>query len=216
MVWLEELTLFDNADLDEQLNTVSYLDMVLDTIALNKNINPKYKKQHDEYLEIIEIYKKNVEIYDGLNELKDIRMKSFLKLLSRQRYFDEFCKFLKKEYAEESLMFYKDVVEFRKEFNSDYPIRTKEVYEVAYKIYCKYIKENSEFAINIPSEIKNKIDQTFYTNNVDQFLFTDAKVCVLKLMLNDNFGRFIETDEGRRIWNKVKSRSERSLASMSD
>lgn len=214
MVWLEELTLFDNIELDEQLSTITCLDMVLETIAANNNIDPKYKKQHDEYLEIIDIYKKNLETYDGINELKDMRMKSFLKLLNRQRYFDEFCKFLKKEYAEESLMFYKDVIDFRKEFCSDYPIKTKEVINKVKIIYNKYIKDNCEFAVNIPSEIKNRIEESIRNNNVDQFIFTDAKVSLLKLMLNDSFGRFIETEEGKRIWRKIKSKSERSVSSL--
>lgn len=209
MYWLEELSIEDNDSLDDDFNLIGNLSQVLMHIMSGQTILRRYKEQHIEYLTFIKDLKKKTNILDGIHELNsDQRMLGFIYLLSKKLYRDEFFKFLQKEYASESLLFYEDTVQFRERFYSDYRLNTKELYECAKVVYEKYINpevENDAVLINIPSDVKNKLVKAFSDMQVDQFIFTESKIYILRLMLNDNFSRFIES-EGKEIWSKIQGK----------
>lgn len=209
MYWLMELTIEGNDDLDDEFYMMGGLHQVLNHIASSQSILKKYKDQHMEYLNYIKTFRAEIKIMDGRHELKDKRMVGFLYLLSKKPYRDEFEKFLNKEYASESLAFYEEVIGLRQKFYSDYILYTKELFDYANSIYRKYINPEDDddegMLINIPSDIKNRIIKAFETNNVNQFVFTESKVYILTLMLNDSLSRFIEND-GKEIWSIIKQK----------
>lgn len=201
MIWIDEITIDGNDDLDEKLLEHNNLYDLLAHIKSKQVIKHKYREEHKEYLAKIKTIKNQVYTRSGYHELKEQRMKNFLTMLSEQAHYDAFYSFLKKEFASESLSFYNDCKKFREIFSSDYPIKSDEVYQHAKKIYKKYIDDSDESdTINIPSNIKNEIKKAFKDKEVDQFVFVNAILSILKLLLNDSLKRFVETEQGKAIW----------------
>lgn len=201
MIWIDEITIDGNDDLDERLLTYNNLFDLLAHIKSKQVIKHKYREDHKEYLTKIKSIKNLVYTRSGYHELKEPRMKTFLQMLSEPHHYDLFYSFLKKEFASESLSFYNDCKKFREVFSSDYPIHSDEVYKHGLKIYKKYIDDSDDSeTINIPSNIKNDIKKAFKNKEVDQFVFVKAILSILKLLLNDSLKRFVETETGKAVW----------------
>lgn len=201
MIWLDEISI-ENNDIDQALFEFSNLISLLNYIKLNQRIDRKYKTHHQTYLKKYKEIRTQVKQRTGYFELKDKRMKAFLQMLQDNSCWSTFHRFLKKEYAAENLNFYGECLKFRDTFYSDYPLSSKEVYTHVKAIYTKFIDDgdDSSHAINIPSEIKNKIEEAIKNKKVDQFIFSEAQVAILKLLLFDSMNRFKDTKEGKGIW----------------
>lgn len=200
MEWIEEISFDENDDLDENLFTINNLLHLLNYIKSGQVVSKKYEEQYMQYKMKTQEIQKDAKRKDCRYELKDSRLKAFVRMLNDSSDFELYYSFLKKEHSSECLLFYKDCVAFRRYYNSDFPIKTKMLYEKAQEIYKNYIEEPN--GINIPADIRNEVKNFIENNNVDQFIFAKAKYAVLKMLLNDSFFRFIETKEGKHIYRK--------------
>lgn len=200
MEWIEEISFDENEDLDENLFTINNLLQLLNYIKSGQVVAKQYKKEYMKYKEkTLEIQTK-AKKRDCRHELNDSRLKAFVKMLNNSSDFDVYYKFLEKEHSSECLLFYRECVTFRRNYNSDFPIKTKELYEKALSIYKEYMEESS--GINLASEVRNEVKSSLDSKNVDQFIFSKSKYYVLKMLLNDSFFRFIETKLGKQIYAK--------------
>ncbi|KAJ6246182.1 leucine-rich repeat [Anaeramoeba flamelloides] len=114
----------------------------------------------------------------------------FEDILKNELCLDFFSKFLKKEYAEENLLFYFAVISFKKidENSSDL------MYTSAQKIYNEFVSEKSPLQINIDYGDRVIIEESLKNKqNIDSSFFDKALVHILGILKNDSFNKFLKT-----------------------
>jgi len=125
-------------------------------------------------------------------------------LLKYKEGLEEIEKWMTKEHSVENLLFYKEVRDFRKKYNTSVEIRTTELVQDAKKIFDKYISPQSQTQVNLPAEatsgcIKLFTDTFNYPHGINQFIFDDAYKASFELMVGDTFQRFRLSDVGKDL-----------------
>jgi hypothetical protein len=74
----------------------------------------------------------------------------------------------------------------------------------ANKIYYQFIDDKATNPINIPGDVKEKIqriwkDEYNFPKDVNQWVFNEAHASIFKLMYSDSFRRYAQTEEGKRM-----------------
>lgn len=127
--------------------------------------------------------------FRGKDNMSKVTLETeFNKTLSDIKLREEFVDFLKKEFSLENLMFYEKVNGFENQEWSN-----------AMDIYEEYVKVGSNFEINLPVDIRKKIDYDIQEEMICAGMFSEAKENIKKLMIQDSFRRFFRQLEAKRI-----------------
>jgi hypothetical protein len=105
-----------------------------------------------------------------------------------------FCSFLKREFAVESYIFWKEVQDFK--------LQDKESGRKvsAAMLFDRFVKQGSEDQINIPSGMVKAIEGRISSSDFGQDLFDDACDEIVKMLAKDKLSRFMKTAEiGDRV-----------------
>jgi Leucine-rich repeat (LRR) protein len=191
---LKELTIHNNP-LPEKLLDLFELESVLKYLAQQK-VPETYLKEK----KLIKQKKIKFEAKDDLGQQAAI----LKRVLSEPKARQSFRNYLMEEVASENLEFWEAVEKFKSTFNSDLEVQTKQLISDANKIYYQFIDDKATSPINIPGDVKEKIqriwrDEYNFPKGVNQWVFNEAQASIFKLMYSDSFHRYSQTEEGRKI-----------------
>jgi hypothetical protein len=87
---------------------------------------------------------------------------------------------------------------------TDLEVQTKQLIADANKIYYQFIDDKAKNPINIPGDVKEKIQRIWkdgynFPKDVNQWVFNEAHTSIFKLMYSDSFRRYSQTEEGKRM-----------------
>ena len=150
----------------------------------------------------LQSFKEDRKLQDTQSKQKELlELSSFENLLESNQAMSFFQRFLRLEFSEESILFYKEVTEYKKgnlltpRFGSMI-FKTKDMTEDdvkkvrAKKIVEKYIKVDSRFQVNIDDKERTKIIARTDNNLVGLDLFDSALTSVITFLKLDKFERF--------------------------
>jgi Leucine-rich repeat (LRR) protein len=192
---LKELTIHDNP-LPQELLELADLDSVMMFIA-NQKVPENYKKE----MRNLQSAKQK---FDAKEDIQGQKTAVFRKLLADVKARASFKTFLQAEFSHENLDFWEAVEEFRKTYNSDVEVQTKNLIRDAEAIYKGFIDDKSDKSVNLAADVKEKIQKIFtddfnYPKGINQWSFNEAHNKIFILMYTDKFLRFAQTEDGKRV-----------------
>jgi hypothetical protein len=146
-----------------------------------RNFTNPFSNAFEDYDSLIQLIKKNDNITEKLGEF------SYDEMFDNLNYYEEFKKFLKKEFSFENALFFEDSLKFEKE-----KIDRKSLYE---EIFLKFFHIDSEFEINISNKMKLEISTRAVSENYPPNLFTDIRKELKYGIMFDSYTRFVRTNE---------------------
>ena len=99
-----------------------------------------------------------------------------------------FTEFLKKEFAEENIIFYQLCQDFKALF--DY----HEMKELALKIYQQHLASNCPHPVNLDSQVLQSVYEKLESNLISRDIFDEAVLQIYKLMKFDPYSRFLKSE----------------------
>ncbi|KAJ6243251.1 ankyrin repeat [Anaeramoeba flamelloides] len=100
-----------------------------------------------------------------------------------------FEQYLKDRYAEENLLFYKEV----KKFQKIHPEETGLIAYYAKRIFNNYVSNTSEFEVNIEGNIRKDISLKIEKTSFHPDMFNNALKSVVTILSTDSYNGFIES-----------------------
>jgi hypothetical protein len=145
---------------------------------------------------------------------KGERFEIFKILLEDKNHVAAFSRHLEKEHAAENMKFHLAVESFLAKYNSPTETITSECVNDAEKIYDAYIKDEAPDAVNLPEQVKKKVDALYkdtyrYPAGINQFIFKECHNAIVQLMFTDSLKRFQDTEEGKAVWAHAEKRFRR-------
>jgi hypothetical protein len=169
-------------NLSPVFNTDSPLEIEIDSPSSHlRHFASPFANAFDDYDSLIQLIKKNDNITEKLGDF------SYDEMFENLNYFEEFKKFLKKEFSFENALFFEDSLKFEKE-----KIDMKSLYD---EIILKYFNFDSEFEINVSNKIKLEISSRAVSENYPSDLFSDIRKELKYGIMFDSYTRFVRTKE---------------------
>ena len=123
----------------------------------------------------------------GLNQINSWAA-NFDNLLIDPKGVAIFTEFLKKEFAEENIIFYQLCQDFKALF--DY----HEMRELAMKIYHQHLASNCPHPVNLDSQVLQSVYEKLESNLISRDIFDEAFLQIYKLMKFDPYSRFLKSE----------------------
>jgi PAS domain S-box-containing protein len=190
--------------LDKQTNEI--YDWIYDKF-ISYDITMKLLLKNNKELEDI-INEKNIEIEKYKSELDMLRgtkyeYKIFSIIRDEISYFF-FLDFCKERYVEELPRFIHYVVKFIEKYNNT-DINKNEMMEEAKQIYDTFIKNKSQFELNITDRLRDQIKIKIDSGDINHNLF-NAVVSECILLLRDIYNEFDKTYIAKEIKNNSRTK----------
>jgi hypothetical protein len=136
----------------------------------------------------------------------------FLELLNDRKGFLSFSKFLRAEFSLEHLLFWKEVVNFRVNFES-----LKDPIDAASDLFSTYISDEAPMQVNLPAHVFQPLRDAFSKEEISptdleslRNVFVNSEEEILLLMLHDSFTRFKIKQEYAAIQERLEFNEARS------
>lgn len=103
---------------------------------------------------------------------------------------EEFSGFLKKHFADESLIFLKQVEEYKNKFE-EYKMKEKELHDSLALINSKFLAEGGDLELNIPETMKLQLVKNLTCGKLEPSMFQNAENEILQLLDQNYFSKFL-------------------------
>ncbi|KAJ6227430.1 leucine-rich repeat [Anaeramoeba flamelloides] len=164
----------------------------------NEKKNPKrHKKTKSKFGRVFKKKKSkptNLDLGDNNND--EELLFTFNEILEDEVLFAIFEQYLKDQYAEENLLFYKEVNKFKKIDSEENGL----IVLCARQIFKDYISNVSEFEVNIEGHVRKDIYQDVKQNNFGLDMFDKALKSVVAILSTDSYYGFMESPYIERIY----------------
>ncbi|KAJ6237198.1 leucine-rich repeat [Anaeramoeba flamelloides] len=162
----------------------------------NEKKNPKTQKKSKGKFSRVFKKKKPKPVNLDFNNNDEELLFTFNEILEDEVLFAIFEQYLKDQYAEENLLFYKEVNKLKK---ID-PEENGLIVLCAKQIFKDYVSNVSEFEINIEGHIRKEIYQDVQQNNFSLDMFDKALKSVIAILSTDSYYGFMESPYIERIY----------------
>ena len=104
----------------------------------------------------------------------------------------EFKVYLQTRHCEENIYFWLDVEAYQDPLVTP----TKQLNEKAQQLYDKYFSDNSEYQLNLDSDLVFEVLNRIKTGQINRLTFNNAQKAIFKVMETDCIGKFCEQNRG--------------------
>jgi hypothetical protein len=171
-----------------------------------------------EYKKLIKSLKKALskgsEPVTKTSDVRGEKLEIFKAFLADAKAKDSFLRHMTKEHAQENLLFYLEVEDFRNRYPSPTEVTTATLVTDAEQIYEKYLSDKAELEVNLPDDVRKRVlgiysDSYKYPAGVNQWVFNECQASILKLMFTDTLKRYEQSAEGKEQWARVEAREKK-------
>eukprot|EP01122_Echinamoeba_exundans_P008276 TRINITY_DN271_c0_g1_i3.p1 TRINITY_DN271_c0_g1~~TRINITY_DN271_c0_g1_i3.p1 ORF type:complete len:363 (+),score=103.98 TRINITY_DN271_c0_g1_i3:197-1285(+) len=171
-----------------------------------------------EYKKLIKALKKALsKVPEPVAKTSDVRgekLEIFKAFLADAKAKESFLRHMTKEHAQENLLFYLEVEDFRNKYPSPTEVTTQTLITDAERIYEKFLSDKAELEVNLPDDVRKRVvgiysDSYKYPAGVNQWVFNECQASILKLMFTDTLKRYEQSAEGKEQWARVEAREKK-------